>query len=218
MMNIDQATQHIDHRCMQNIALQNVPDGVIFLMELRSTFPASNVIYPLTHITADVYTVFNLECLDLKGHVICFVDWQTMLGTVDSQASFPIDQPFTTCRLTHWGREEIDAISQTTFSNAFYWMKMYWFRLRFHWNLFPRVQLTISQHLVQIMAWRRPGDKPLSESMMIISLTHICVTRHQWVLNPLMNGPYQAKASIATEAKKQMSDLMAMNQGFIVNH
>ena len=27
--------------------------------------------------------------------------------------------------------------------------------------------------LVQIMAWRRPGNKPLSEPMMIISLTHI---------------------------------------------
>ena len=35
--------------------------------------------------------------------------------------------------------------------------------------------------LVQIMAWRRPGDKPLSEPMMIISLTHMCVTRPQWV-------------------------------------
>ena len=31
--------------------------------------------------------------------------------------------------------------------------------------------------LVQIMAWRRPGDKPLSESMMVSLLTHICVTR-----------------------------------------
>ena len=34
--------------------------------------------------------------------------------------------------------------------------------------------------LVQIMAWRRPGDKPLSELMMVILLTHICVTRPQW--------------------------------------
>ena len=33
--------------------------------------------------------------------------------------------------------------------------------------------------LVQIMAWRRPGDKPLSEPMMVRSLTHICVTRPQ---------------------------------------
>ena len=31
------------------------------------------------------------------------------------------------------------------------------------------------------MAWRRPGDKPLSEPMMARLLTHICVTRPQWV-------------------------------------
>ena len=31
------------------------------------------------------------------------------------------------------------------------------------------------------MAWRRPGDKPLSEAMMVRSPTHICVTRPQWV-------------------------------------
>ena len=35
--------------------------------------------------------------------------------------------------------------------------------------------------LVQIMAWRRPGDKPLSEPMMVRFPTHICVTRPQWV-------------------------------------
>ena len=37
--------------------------------------------------------------------------------------------------------------------------------------------------LVQIMAWRRPGDKPLSEPMMLSLSTHICVTRPQWVKN-----------------------------------
>ena len=35
--------------------------------------------------------------------------------------------------------------------------------------------------LVQIMAWRRSGDKPLSEPMMVSLLTHICVIRPQWV-------------------------------------
>ena len=35
--------------------------------------------------------------------------------------------------------------------------------------------------LVQIMAWRRPGDKPLSEPMMVSLLTHICVARPQRV-------------------------------------
>ena len=35
--------------------------------------------------------------------------------------------------------------------------------------------------LVQIMAWRRPGDKPLSEPLMVSLLTHMCFTRPQWV-------------------------------------
>ena len=34
--------------------------------------------------------------------------------------------------------------------------------------------------LVQIMAWRRPGDKPLSEPMVVSLPTHICVNRPQW--------------------------------------
>ena len=37
------------------------------------------------------------------------------------------------------------------------------------------------------MAWRRPGDKPLSEPMMVSLLTHICVARPQWV-NPMGSG------------------------------
>ena len=48
--------------------------------------------------------------------------------------------------------------------------------------------------LVQIMAWRRQGDKPLSEPMMVSSLTYICVTRPRWVLNKLsyfFNKGYQ---------------------------
>ena len=44
--------------------------------------------------------------------------------------------------LTHWGRDKMVAIFQTTFS----WMKMHEFWLRLHWNLFLRVQLTIFQH------------------------------------------------------------------------
>ena len=35
--------------------------------------------------------------------------------------------------------------------------------------------------LVEIMARCQPGDKPLSQPMMINLLKHICVTRPQWV-------------------------------------
>ena len=45
--------------------------------------------------------------------------------------------------LTHWGREKMDATSQTTFSSAFSWMKVFEFRSKCHWSLFLRVQSTI---------------------------------------------------------------------------
>ena len=48
--------------------------------------------------------------------------------------------------LTHWSRDNMAAVSQTTHSNAFSLMKTLEFRLRFHWILFLRVQLTIIQH------------------------------------------------------------------------
>ena len=48
--------------------------------------------------------------------------------------------------LTHWGRDKMDAILQTTFWSAFSWIKMFEFRLKFHWSLIQRVQLTIFQH------------------------------------------------------------------------
>ena len=83
-------------------------------------------------------------------------------------------------RLTHWCRDKVASISQTTLSNAFSWMKMFEFRLKFYWSLSLRSDWQYST-LFQIMAWRRPGDKPLSEPMMVSSLTHIWFTRHQWV-------------------------------------
>ena len=45
----------------------------------------------------------------------------------------------------------------------------------------PKDSINNIPALVQIMAWRRPGDKPLSEPMMVNLPTHICVTRPQWV-------------------------------------
>ena len=83
--------------------------------------------------------------------------------------------------LTHWGRDKMAAIFQTIFSNAFSWMKMYEFRLKFHWSLFLRVQLTISQYWFRYNQYSPVGSKPLSEPMMVSLPTHICVTRPQWV-------------------------------------
>ena len=44
-------------------------------------------------------------------------------------------------------------------------------------NFVPKGPINNIQALVQIMAWRRPGDKPLSEPMLVSLLTPMCVTR-----------------------------------------
>ena len=41
--------------------------------------------------------------------------------------------------------------------------------------------------LVQVMAWRQPGNKPLTEQMMVRLLTHICVTRSHWVITRVIH-------------------------------
>ena len=45
----------------------------------------------------------------------------------------------------------------------------------------PKGPINNISALVQIIAWLRSGDKPLSEPLMVRLLTHICVTRPQWV-------------------------------------
>ena len=42
--------------------------------------------------------------------------------------------------------------------------------------------------LVQIMAWHRPGDKPLSELVMVSLPTHMCITRSQCVKSSHCNS------------------------------
>ena len=92
-----------------------------------------------------------------------------------SSAHFPRAQMI----LTHWSRDKMAAIFQTTFSNGFSWMKMLNLDLNFTEVRCDGIDNIPA--LIQIMAWRLPGDKPLSESEMVSLLTHICVTRPQWV-------------------------------------
>ena len=55
-----------------------------------------------------------------------------------------------------------------------------WFLFKISLKCVPKVPINKIPALVQIMAWRRPGDKSWSETMMVTLLTHICATRLQW--------------------------------------
>ena len=59
-----------------------------------------------------------------------------------------------------------------------------WISINISLTCAPKYPINNYPPLVQIMAWRRPGDKPLSEPMMASLPTYICVTRPQWVKPP----------------------------------
>ena len=50
------------------------------------------------------------------------------------------------CDINSSPLDKMAVISQTIFSDAFLWVKSFAFWSKFHWSLFLRVQLTISQH------------------------------------------------------------------------
>ena len=56
-----------------------------------------------------------------------------------------------------------------------------WISINISLKFVPKGPINNNPTLVQVMAWRRPGDKPLSEPMMVRLPTRICVTRPQWV-------------------------------------
>ena len=76
------------------------------------------------------------------------------------------------------GRHFADDIFKCIFLNEDVWIL-----IKISLKFVPKGLINNIPALVQILAWRRPGDKPLSEPMMVGLLTHIglCVTRPQWV-------------------------------------
>ena len=69
-----------------------------------------------------------------------------------------------------------DDISKCIFLNENVWIS-----LKISLKIVPEIPINNISPLGQIMAWHWPGNKPISEPMMVSLLTHICVTQPQWV-------------------------------------
>ena len=85
------------------------------------------------------------------------------------------------CRLNTFrqrqnGRHFADDIFKWIFFN-----EKVWISIKISLKFVPQDPINNIPALDQIMAWRRPSDKPLSGPMMVTLPTHICVTRPQWV-------------------------------------
>ena len=85
-------------------------------------------------------------------------------------------EPFNTLRPRRNEQHFADDIFKRIFFNENVWIS-----IKISLKFVPKGSINNIPALVQIMAWCRPGDKPLSEPMMVSLPTHICVTRPQWV-------------------------------------
>ena len=135
--------------------------------------------------------VNNREAGDLRrqhGHYDVIVMRKSNARTdySDSMASVIFDRKnedkhyicwlFNTLRPRHNGRHFADNVSKCISLNENVWIS-----IKISLNFVLKCSNNKIPALVLIMAWRRPGDKPLSEPMMVKIPTHVCVTRPQWV-------------------------------------
>ena len=91
-----------------------------------------------------------------------------------SHCSVDCSSVFNTLRPRQNGRHFADDIFKYIFVNENVLIS-----IKISLKFVPKSPINNIPSLVQIMAWRRAGDKPLSEPMMVILPTHICVTRPQ---------------------------------------
>ena len=70
------------------------------------------------------------------------------------------------CVLTHLPLDKMAVILQTTFSNAFSWMEMLEFHIKFSLKVVPKDPIDNKSALVQVVACRLFGAKPLPAPML----------------------------------------------------
>ena len=115
--------------------------------------------------------VAQCTLLDHSGSGLLFGSRETIGADLVGQ-SWSIN----TLRPRQNGRHFADDVFKCIFLN-----ENVWILLKISLKFVPQGPINNIPSLVQIMAWRRPGDKLSSEPMMVCLLTHICVTRPQWV-------------------------------------
>ena len=109
-------------------------------------------------------------CRQATSHNISYADSLTHI--YDTQCHHQATG-INTLRPRQNGRHFADNIFKCIFLNENVWIS-----LRF----VPKVPINNIPALVQIMAWRWPGNKPLSELIMVSLLMYICITQPQWVI------------------------------------
>ena len=154
----------------------------VITIQRRQEFPFHSCLhpYPHTHHTSPTIVVEKTSGLQLniwsedfadncsnrdEYNVLCIENVST-LGWY--QHLFHISQWFNTLRQRQHGRHFTDDSFKCIFLNENVIIS-----IKISMKFVPKGPINNIPALVQIMAWRRPGNKPLSEAMMVSLLTYI---------------------------------------------
>ena len=127
----------------------------------------------------------------LAREFICLVKWSNYNGSLFIALSQYVTLRFSEPNQPHWLK--IPYILNTLrprqhgyfpddIFECIFLKENVWIPIKISLKFVPKSQTNNIPALIQIMAWRRQGEKPLSEPMMVRLPTHICVTRPQWFI------------------------------------
>ena len=137
-----------------------------------------NFLFPSSNILCAIRQVAPKQFLVAQGSLIWGVEtWPFIWCMI---ASVLMKQPWRICVNTFRPRQNGCHFPDDTFKRIFLNENIR-ISTKNSLKFVPKDLINNIPALVLIMAWRRPGDKPLSEPMLVKSLKHICVTRPQWV-------------------------------------
>ena len=136
----------------------------------------NNVNYICTCMTAMTKLIWFCIFHDKQKRHVWEAAYNSTHYTHTRRRSCYLNYNFYTLRPRQNGRLFPDDVFKCIFLNENLWIS-----IKISLKFVPKGPINNVPALVQIMAWYRPGDRPLSEPMMVILPTHVCVTRPQWV-------------------------------------
>ena len=109
-----------------------------------------------------------------------FMKWYcnhcNLLVVVSVGWSYPISECVESTRklaLTHWGQDKMAINFPEDIFKCIFLNENVWISIKISLKFVPQGTINGIPSLVQILAWRWPGDKPLSEPMMVRLPMHI---------------------------------------------
>ena len=109
----------------------------------------------------DKYVFVNLLIIGSENDLLFFHSQTITQNCAYLLSTGPLGTSFDTLRPRQNGRHAVDDIFKCIFLN-----ENIWILTKISLNYVPYGLMDNMAALVQIMAWRRPGDKPLSEPML----------------------------------------------------